>query len=596
MRSTLTILGALGLTVLAGCTVKSVEPPPLSGPSTLATSILLQAQPDSILQDSSTSTVTATVTGPDGRPISNLDLRAEIFVDGTAVDFGALVPKTLRTGSDGTARFIYTAPPRPSESVGTGTRVTIAVTPVGSDFRSEIRRQVDINVVPPGVILPPNGAPVPSFVITPTPANTRQTINFDASATADEGVPCLARCTYAWTFGDNTSGTGMVTTHEYRATGSYSVTLTVTDARSTSASVSQTLSVGATGPPTAKFTMSPTPVGVNQDVFFNGETSTAVTGRRIVNYGWNFGDGRTASGVTVARSYPISGVYSIALTVTDDSDAVGQATQSLTVGTPAQGPTVTLSATTPTPTTTGSSVIFNATATGPTPIVSYRFNYADGTPEDVGPAQTQSHMFTADGTYVVRVTVTDTLGRTASATTSVTIGSGGLTPLLVVSPTPVTIAAAVFFDASGTTGPSPIAIYTFNYGDGTPEDSGPASRQSHLFTTTGTFTVRLTVTDTAGRVATITLAVTVTNPGPVPAFEFLPTSPTVGALVTFNASNTTGPSPIVSYVWNFGDGGTATGLVVTHTYGTSGAKVATLTVTDSLGRTAALSQTVTVVP
>lgn len=423
MRTISHFLVACGLALMVGCTTKSAEAPPLAGPSTLATSIHVQAQPDSILQDNSTSTVTATVTGPDGRPISNLDLRAEIFVNDIAQDFGTLVPKSLRTGSDGIARFIYTAPPRPLESVGTGTRVTIAVTPVGSDFRGEVRRQVDINVIPPGVILPPNGAPVPSFVVTPTPANTRQVLNFDASATTDEGVPCGGRCAYGWTFGDNTSGTGMVTTHEYRATGSFTVRLTVTDQRSTSASITQTLAVGATDPPTPLFTISPKPVGVNQDAFFNASQSTAATGRRIVNYGWNFGDNRTASGVTVTHRYSGIGTYTITLTVTDDSDAVKQKTDTLDVGVGGAGaPTASLTFLPAAPR-RGQQVAFDASLSTPgtgATIVSYKFNYGDGTEETVT-TPNQSHTYGGTGPVVASVTVTDSLGRTAFKSVTVTV-------------------------------------------------------------------------------------------------------------------------------------------------------------------------------
>ena len=422
MRSTLTLFGAVGLTVLAGCTVKSVEPPALSGPSTLATSIVMTAARDSIIQNGVDSTTIAIqALGPDGQS-RTVTLRAEIFVDGIAQDFGTLSNKAPVTPTS----ITYFAPPAPLESVGSGTRVTIVVTPVGGDYRGEIGRQIDINVIPPGVILPPNGAPVPAFVITPLPANTRQTLNFDASATLDEGVLCLTRCTYAWTFGDNTSGTGMVATHEYRATGTYSVTLTVTDQRGTSASLSQTLAVGATAPPTATFTFSPSVFAANQDIFFNASGSTAVTGRRIVNYGWDFGDGQTASGVTVTHRYSGNGTFKVTLTVVDDSDAQDTDTKDLTVGTSSTtgSPTAALTFLPSSPK-VGQAVAFDASGSLPgtsATITSYKFNYGDGTEETVAVPQ-QSHTYGATGTVIATVTVTDSLGRTAQKSVTVTIAS-----------------------------------------------------------------------------------------------------------------------------------------------------------------------------
>ncbi|MFA5911447.1 MAG: PKD domain-containing protein [Vicinamibacterales bacterium] len=422
--SFVTATGALALTLLAGCTVKDVEPPSLAGPSTMATSINLLAQPDSILQDNSTSRITATVKGPDGRPISGLDLRAQMFVDGVAIDFGTLAPKSLRTGSDGTAVFVYTSPARPAESVGTGTRVTIAISPVGGDFRGEVSHEVDINVIPPGVILPPNGAPVAAFVVTPTPVTTNVALNFDASTSTDEGVACGARCTYSWVFGDGTSGAGINTTHTYRSAGTFNVVLSVADARGLTGTSSQALAVAAAAPPTAVMRISPTPAGVNQDVFFTAEESqpAAGTGRKIVNYGWNFGDGTSSSGISVAHRFSGIGTYQIALTVTDEIGSVGQAAQSLVVGAAGSAPTAVLTFLPATPR-AGQTVAFDASAslpgTGAT-IVSYKFNYGDGTEETVT-RSSQTHTYGGSGTVVASVTVTDSLGRTATKSVSVIV-------------------------------------------------------------------------------------------------------------------------------------------------------------------------------
>lgn len=51
---------------------------------------------------------------------------------------------------------------------------------------------------------------------------------------------------------------------------------------------------------------------------------------------------------------------------------------------------------------------------------------------------------------------------------------------------------------------------------------------------------------------------------------------------------------IVSYDWDFGDGGTATGATASHSYVTPGVYVAQLTVTDNHGRTGTAHETITV--
>ena len=53
-------------------------------------------------------------------------------------------------------------------------------------------------------------------------------------------------------------------------------------------------------------------------------------------------------------------------------------------------------------------------------------------------------------------------------------------------------------------------------------------------------------------------------------------------------------NPIASYSWNFGDGRSASGRLVSHAFTTAGTYVVTLTVSDALGRTGQSAQTVIV--
>jgi PKD repeat protein len=90
---------------------------------------------------------------------------------------------------------------------------------------------------------PPAGSPpVASF----TASCPGLTCSFDARASSDADGPIAS---YAWSFGDGITGTGPTASHSYAAAGSYSVTLTVTDAAGTSAQT--TRNVAPTAPPTS---------------------------------------------------------------------------------------------------------------------------------------------------------------------------------------------------------------------------------------------------------------------------------------------------------------------------------------------------------
>jgi PKD repeat protein len=328
---------ALAAVVLCAtaCSVDEITEPPLSGPSTLALALGLTANPDAILWDGvSTAFITIDAKGPNAQPVRGVSVRLDMLVNGSVVDFGRLSSKMATTGDDGRARVTYQAPPKPAESIGLGAVVTILVTPVGGDFHGEISRQLDIRLIPPGVVVPPNSPPQAAFTFTPDTVTAFTTVAFNASSSADEGVPCAANCVYDWNFGDGGRGTGVIVTHQYREVGNFVVQLTVTDAGGKSGTSTQSITVGAAQPPTAEFSFSPTDPKPGQTVFFNGSASRSTGGRSIVSYEWDFGTGETASGVTVSKTYGSAGTYSVTLNVTDDANQVGTISKSVPVTVP----------------------------------------------------------------------------------------------------------------------------------------------------------------------------------------------------------------------------------------------------------------------
>ena len=80
------------------------------------------------------------------------------------------------------------------------------------------------------------------------------------------------------------------------------------------------------------------------------------------------------------------------------------------------------------------------------------------------------------------------------------------TATFTVSPSTGTAATTTFqFNAADSQGS--ISTYAWDFGDG---GTGSGQTASHQYAAAGTYTVRLTITDTSGRVATTTKSVTVT--------------------------------------------------------------------------------------
>jgi PKD repeat protein len=243
-------------------------------------------------------------------------------------------------------------------------------------------------------------------------------------------------------------------------------------------------------------------------------------------------------------------------------------------------------------------VLFDATtsvAPASNPIASYAWNFGDGA---TGSGSRATHAYSAAGTYVVALTISDGYNRTATTSQTISVG-GGPTPSasFVTSPSTTRVGEVVNFNASASL-PAPgrtIRTYGWDFGDGdTKTTSSPIT--SHDYISTGTFTVSLVVTDDAGRVATATGSVTVTSDAPTADFSYSPTTPAAGANVIFSAaaSSAIEGRTIVGYLWSFGDGTTSSAATPTKQFAAAGTYNVMLTVTDSAGKTGRVTKTVTV--
>ena len=171
-----------------------------------------------------------------------------------------------------------------------------------------------------------NTAPTADFTATPN----GNVVAFNASTSTD---PENNISSYGWNWGDGTnpvSGTNPARNKTFASSGTYNVTLTVTDAGGLTNSVTKPVTVTAPNrPPVAAFTSAAQGLRLTVDGSGSSDPDGAAD---IDTYAWEFGDGDTDTGATPpAHTYDAAGTYGVKLTVTDKSGASTSLTRNVTV-------------------------------------------------------------------------------------------------------------------------------------------------------------------------------------------------------------------------------------------------------------------------
>lgn len=213
----------------------------------------------------------------------------------------------------------------------------------------------------------------------------------------------------------------------------------------------------------------------------------------------------------------------------------------------------------------------------------FRWSFDDGSPDGAGTLV--SHTFQLPGTYRVQLTVTDDHGATSTGSVDVRV-IDGQPPVAVAVATPETGGAplSVQFDSAGSSDPDGIiTLFEWNFGDGSTVSQG--QNPTHVFQQPGNYDVTLTVADDDGLSDVETLTIMVDPPAnvlPEPSFTATPQAGAAPLLSQFDASGSSDPDgQIADYQWDFGDGGSASGIATSHTFNSPGVYDVTLIVTDN---------------
>lgn len=173
-------------------------------------------------------------------------------------------------------------------------------------------------------------------------------------------------------------------------------------------------------------------------------------------------------------------------------------------------------------------------------------------------------------------------------------------PIAAITAAPISggVPLTVQFDGSGSRDPDgKIIEYLWDFGDGS---TGSGAQVSHTYTQAGLYPVILTVKDDRGSTAVATVIIKVGNPPPKALFTVTATNGFAPLTVQFDASASSDPASLLSpqrivrHEWDFGDGTSAVGQQVSHTYARAGVYTVTLRVFDEDGASDRAQKTIRV--
>ena len=353
-----------------------------------------------------------------------------------------------------------------------------------------------------------------------------------------------AGTTYVW---DMDNGTGPITltnpATSYLSSGTYTVTLTATNGSFTSRA---TKVITVYPLPTVGFTVGDTAICPGVPITFTSTSVGNVPGP--VTYTWSSGDGYSSTVSPYTHAIALPGYYNITLTATNADGCVASLTKPAYVHV-FSPPAPSVTANTTLICHPSGTVNFTSSITG-TPSYTYTWSFGDGSPSST--LADPSHLYGAPGSYTVKLTVTD--------------GNGCEDSISLPNYITVTHLAAAFTAPDTACVNTPVAFsntstaYTSDkwyYGTG---DTSLNTNGNYTYSTRDSYFVKLVVTDGT---CSDTITHRIIIPAPVVSFTISPVHPCPAPEVSTFTAGVPGGSTVS---WNFGDGGTGSGLITTHTY------------------------------
>ncbi len=284
--------------------------------------------------------------------------------------------------------------------------------------------------------------------------------------------------------------------------------------------------------------------------------------RKGKTFYWSFGDGSPqviTTVPTVTHTYTSIGTFT-AMLISEDSSTCNirdTAYTNIIVGDNRAIPAFTFTKLPPCESNTMRFTNTSTATTGSFGSRSFVWDYGDGSAPDTTGANPIDHTYPAPGTYIVKLTLIDTLFCNAPEFITDTIRINALVEARFTTPAFGCAPYTAEFDNTSLAGTD----FIWEFGDGsTSTDMYP----THLYANPGVYQVRLIAIDlTTCNLRDTSAYFTITvQAKPVAAFGWGPNPPTQNTPVQFT-NNSTGA---IRYLWNFGDGESSTLTNPSHQY------------------------------
>lgn len=361
---------------------------------------------------------------------------------------------------------------------------------------------------------------------------------------ASKGSPT----SWKWDLGNGVTSSDANPTTSYFDPGVYTVKLVVYTNDNKSDSVTQTNFVTVYQNPSAAFSISDSAGCFPLNVSY---TDKSLPGSGdIAKRTWDFGDGNISAQAQPSHSYTAAGTFSVTLTVTNTFGCAATTVHKDVIHI-SQGVTAGFTANT-----TGvchSPAVFNFTNTSVgAGALTYKWGFGDGA---VATGDNPGHSYTNEGSYQVYLKVSAPGGCTDSISKPVQVSF--VKAKINVYSTICVNSLVTFTNASS---PQPYSA-VWSFGDGT---TGNNISPAKIYSKVGTYPIKQISTFFPGCIDSATTTVKVVD-AITPSFKI---SDTAGCSLPFTAhfTNTTPGDSDADYLWDFGDGTTATGKDVVHNY------------------------------